>query len=144
MLEGVTPSDGSDSTTMKRRTTMKTMQRITLAMVMVAVSLTLILNVSADDSKDGEGLRRARMEAVVDQYIQSREAKAEMLDSRCDAVRESARLSCDKAEFCKRNRDRLVNELMAGGYDPVPETVYPYLQMEFFETDGAKAYVRSR
>lgn len=123
---------------------MKTMKQISLAMVMIAVSLTLILNVSADETKDNEGLQKARMEAVVDQYIQSREAKAEMLDSRCGAVRESAKLSCEKAEFCKRNRDRLVNELMAGGYEPTSEQVYPYLQKEFFHSDGGRVYVRNR
>lgn len=123
---------------------MKTMRQISLAMVMIAVSLTLTLNVSADGAKDNEGFRRARMEAVVNQYIQSREAKAEMLDSRCGAVRESAKLSCDKAEFCKRNWERLVNELMAGGFEATPEQVYPYLQREFFESDGARVYVRNR
>ncbi|NTW35918.1 MAG: hypothetical protein HGB17_07275 [Syntrophobacteraceae bacterium] len=123
---------------------MKQMKQITVAVLMVGVSLALVLNVSADEIKDNEGLQKARMEAVVDQYIQSREAKEEMLDSRCDTVRESAKLSCDKAEFCKMNRDRLVNELLAGGYAPTAEQVYPYLQKQFFETDRARAYVRSR
>ncbi len=123
---------------------MKAMKRIALAMVMIAVSLAPVLYVSADESVDKEGFQRTRMEAVVDRYIQSRASKAEMLDSSSEAVRESARLSCVKAEFCKQNRDRLVNELLAGGYEPTPEQVYPYLQKAFFETDGAKIYVRNR
>ncbi len=123
---------------------MKAMKRIALAMVMIAVSLAPVLNVSADEATDKEGFQRTRMEAVVDHYIQSRAAKAEMLDSSSEAVRESARLSCDKAEFCKLNRERLVNELLAGGYEPTPEQVYPYLQKAFFEMDATKIYVHSR
>jgi DNA repair photolyase len=126
---------------MKRK---KTMKKLAVAVLLVGVSLAPILSVSADESRDNEELQRARMTAVVEQYIQSREAKSEMLDSRCEAVRESAKLSCEKAEFCKMNRERLVNELLAGEYEPTAEQVYPYLQKQFFDTDRARAYVHNR
>ncbi|MCU0589562.1 MAG: hypothetical protein MUF52_15595 [Syntrophobacteraceae bacterium] len=115
-------------------------------LVAVAVMMGLVLAAAwgswAEDSMDTPRFQRARMEAVVDQYIQSREAKHAMLDSRSGAVKSSARFSCEKADFCRQNRERLVNGLLAGGYEPRSEQVFPYLQREYFRAMEAGVLVK--
>jgi len=84
------------------------------------------------------------MEASVDQYILSREAKHAMLESRSDAVRKDAQLSCDKADFCRLNRDRLVNALMTRGHEPTPDQVQRIFQNEYFRAITEGAFARSQ
>ncbi len=124
---------------------MKTARRIVPAVVM-ALALTLILTpgpgARAEDGMDASSVKRAQMETLVDQFILSREAKHAMLESRSDTVRKDAQLSCDKADFCRLNRDRLVNELMSRGYDPKPEQVQRFLQNEYFRSMAEGTFVR--
>ena len=122
---------------------MKTGRQIVPALIMaLALTLTPVPGVQAEDGMDAAGVKRAKMEALVDEYILSREAKHSMLESRSDAVRRNAQLSCDKADFCRLNRDRLVSELMARGYEPTPDQVQRFLHNEYFRAMAEGAFSR--
>ncbi len=124
---------------------MKTANQIISALVMVSALLFLpAAGASAEDVTDGAAGKRAKFEALVDQYIQSREAKQAMLASRSEEVRKEAVLSCDKAEFCRIHRERLVNELMSGGCEPRSERVNLYLHQEYFRAIAEGAFASSR
>lgn len=123
----------------------KTLQQIALAvvLVMVCLSMSVVMEVAAEDRMDLVDSRRIEMEKILDAYIQSREAKAGMLDSRSEAVRESANLSSEKAEFCRTNRDQLIDELLAKGYEANPQKVIPYLNHRFFEIGPQGVYAHT-
>lgn len=124
---------------------MKTFKQnsLTVVLVVVSLSLSMALAVLAEDRMDPVGSNRIKMEEVVDTYIKSREAKTKMMDSKSEAIKASATLSCDKAEFCKLNRDQLVDELLAKGYEPNPQKVFPFLHRKFFESRESGVYART-
>jgi hypothetical protein len=123
----------------------KTLQQIslTVALMTLCLSMSMVTGVSAEDRMDLVDSKRIEMEKVIDAYIRSREANSGMIDSRSESVRESAGLSRDKAEFCKTNRDQLVDELMAKGYEANPRKVYPFLNRRYFEAGPRGVYAHT-
>lgn len=124
----------------------KTLRQISLTVLLATVCLSLSVPtvLTAENRMDLVDSKRIEMEKVVDAYIKSRETKSGMVDSSCKAVRESAKLSREKAEFCKTNRKQLVDELLARGYEANPRKVVPCLNRRFSETGSQGVYANTR
>ncbi|MDX1707641.1 MAG: hypothetical protein R3274_03500 [Desulfobacterales bacterium] len=76
---------------------------------------------------------RARLEAVVDEYITACEAKSAMLNSGSEKIRRAAMLACLRATFVSRARSELVDEMVARNVAPKPYKVHHFLNARFHE-----------
>lgn len=74
---------------------------------------------------------RAKLEALVDEYINSCDAKSELLSSRSENIRNSARRSCMKASYCRNNREELIQEMLDRKIDPKSYKVRLFLSERF-------------
>ena len=101
------------------------------AAILVIVLATMIFAVPAigDETKALE--TRAKLETLIDKYIVSCGAKSDMLDSRSEAIRKSARRSCRVANFCMASRELLVNEMLDNNIEPKPYKVSQFLKERF-------------
>ena len=107
---------------------MKTKTMVLITALAIAAAI-FTLPALADDSNQAE--MRAKLEALVDEYINSCDAKSEMLSSRSENIRNSARRSCIKASYCRNNRDELIQDMLDRKIDPKSYKVRLFLSERF-------------
>ena len=76
---------------------------------------------------------RAQLEAIVNQYIATCEAKSVMLTSSSENIRRAAMLTCLRATFCRNSKAVLIDEMVAKHVAPKEHTVHHYLNARFKE-----------
>jgi hypothetical protein len=98
------------------------------------IVLTLVLcavPVLGQDTMNAE--KKAELEAVVDRYIASCEAKSTLLSSNSENIRRSATLACLKATYCRHHRKELVGEMLRKNIKPKPYKVRRFLSEKFLD-----------
>ena len=89
----------------------------------------------------GGDTTRAKLEAIVDDYISVCEAKSAYLNSTSVNIRRSAMRACLKAIFCKNTKAELIEALIANNVKPKPYKVRQFLNARFNEVVTAKDIV---
>lgn len=112
---------------------MKTKAALIFAVLTIAASI-MALPALANDENEAEV--KAKIEALVDEYINSCNAKSELLSSRSENIRRSARRSCLKASYCRHNREELIQDMLDSKVAPKPYKVQLFLS-ERFSKDSA-------
>ena len=102
------------------------------------IFITMILTVfvcagPALANDENEAVRRAKLEALVDAYTNSCNAKSELLASSSENIRRSATVSCMKASFCRHNRTVLIQEMLDNNIEPKPYKVQHFLSKKYNE-----------
>ena len=77
--------------------------------------------------------KRAELEAIVNDYIASCEAKSAMLNSNSDNIRLAAMHACMRATFYRNSKTELIDEMVANNVPPKKHTVHHYLNARFSE-----------
>jgi hypothetical protein len=115
---------------------MKTKSTIIITALALAAAI-FSLPALADDSNQAEV--RAKLEALIDEYINSCDAKSEMLSSRSENIRNYARRSCMKASYCRNNKAELIQEMLDRNVEPKSYKVRLFVSERFSKdslTDG--------
>ena len=81
---------------------------------------------------------KAKLEALVDQYIACCEAKSALRSSRSEKIRRSAMQSCMKADYCRRFKEELVEAMLENNIEPKVYKVRHFLNGRFNRTLQAK------
>ena len=98
------------------------------------IVLTLVLcavPVLGQDTMDAE--MKAELEALVDKYIASCEAKSALLSSKSENIRRSATLACLKATYCRHHRKELIDEMVKQNIEPKPYKIRHFLSEKFID-----------
>ena len=109
------------------------MERKAIAVLLVMVVAGIMIAGPARGSDN-----RAQLEAIVNQYIATCEAKSAMLNSSSENIRRAAMLTCLRATFCRNSKAVLIDEMVANHVAPKEHTVHHYLNARFNEVVGAK------
>jgi len=89
----------------------------------------------------GGDTTRAKLEAIVDDYISTCEAKSALLNSTSANIRRSAMRACLKALFYKNIKADLIDALVANNVAPKPYKVRRFLNARLNEVVAAKDIV---
>jgi hypothetical protein len=89
----------------------------------------------------GGDTTRAKLEAIVGDFISTCEAKSALLNSTSANIRRSAMRACLKAFFCKNTKAELIDALVANNVAPKPYKVRLFLNARFNEVVAAKDIV---
>ena len=117
------------------------MMRIKTKMVMLLFVLTAMLCPMSASGNNTEVLeRRAKLEALVDEYIACCEAKFALRNSRSENIRRSALRSCKIAAYCKNAREELVEAMLENNIEPKAYKVRYFLNARF--QDSNTSYIR--
>ena len=101
-------------------------------MVMFVIVLTAILCPVLALGKNTEAVEtKARLEALVDEYIACCEAKSALSSSRSENIRRSAMRSCKIADFCKNSKEALVEAMLENNIEPKAYKVRYFLNDRF-------------
>lgn len=84
---------------------------------------------------------RPELEAIVDSYISSCEAKSALLNSASENIRRSAMRACLKATFYRNTKAELIDAMVANNVAPKPYKVRQFLNARFNEVVAAKDIV---
>ena len=105
----------------------------TNAIILIAVLLltAFVCVVSALASDNGEAEVKAKLEALIDEYIDSCNAKSELLNSRSENIRQSATVSCMKASYSHHNKAELIQEMLDSNVEPKQYKVHHFLSEKF-------------
>ena len=87
--------------------------------------------VLGQDTMDAK--KRAELEALVDNYIASCEAKSALLSSSSETIRRSATRACLKATYCRHHHKALIDEMVKQNIDPKPYKVQRFLSEKFMD-----------
>ena len=87
----------------------------------------------ADDKNDSD--MRAKLEALVDEYIDSCNAKSELLSSSSKNIRRAATVSCMKASYCSHHKAELIQEMLDSSVEPKSYKVRHFLSEKFSENN---------
>ncbi len=105
-------------------------RKATIIMTALAlVAAIFALPALAEDSK--QAAVRAKLEALVDEYINSCDAKSEMLSSKSENIRNYARHSCMKASYCRYNKAELIQEMLDRNVEPKSYKVRLFVSERF-------------
>ena len=74
---------------------------------------------------------KARLEALVDEYIACCEAKSALRNSRSENIRRSAMRSCKIAAYCKNSKEELVESMLENNIEPKAYKVRYFLNGRF-------------
>ena len=118
------------------------MMRTTITMVLIATVLTAILYpipVLGNNTEVVE--KKAKLEALVEEYIACCEAKSALLSSRSEKIRRSAMRSCMKAAYCRHSKEELVEAMLENNIEPKAYKVHLFLNDRFNDkfNDGLQA-----
>ena len=97
--------------------------------VMMLTAIVCAVPALANDKNDAEV--RAKLEALVDEYIDSCNAKSELLGSSSENIRRSASISCMKASFSHHHKAELIQEMLDSKIEPKPYKVRHFLSEKF-------------
>ncbi len=107
---------------------MRTKTRMVMFAIVFAAMLCPILalgnNSEAVDTK-------AKLEALVDEYIACCEAKSALRSSRSENIRHSAIRSCKIASYCKNSKEELVEVMLRNKIEPKAYKVRYFLNGRF-------------
>ena len=104
----------------------------------VAVILTAVICAGPALSGDNnEADVRAKLEVLVDEYVNKCNAKSELLGSRSENIRKSATISCMKASYTHHNKEALIQELLDKNIEPKAYKVRLFLSVKFNENSLA-------
>jgi hypothetical protein len=97
------------------------------------IALTAILcQIPAQGSNNAETVTtKARLEALVDEYIACCEAKSALRNSRSEKIRHSAVRSCMKADFYRHSKEELVEVMLENNIAPKAYKVRLFLNERF-------------
>lgn len=87
-------------------------------------------NVAGQEENPGPGAAFYRL--AVDRAIASCEVKSAMRNSRSEAIRRTAALSCLKAAYLKRYKEDLVHAMMENGIGDQPHKIKVFINQKFF------------
>ena len=107
---------------------MRTKTRMVVFAIVFAAMLCPVLalgnNTEAVDTK-------AKLEALVDEYIACCEAKSALSSSRSENIRRSAMRSCKIASYCKHSKAELVEVMLRNNIEPKAYKVRHFLNGRF-------------
>ena len=81
---------------------------------------------------------KAKLEALVEEYIACCEAKSALLSSRSEKIRHSAMRSCRKAAYCRHSKEELVETMLENNVEPKAYKVHHFLNDKFDSAPQAK------
>ena len=97
----------------------------------VIVLTAILCQIPAQGSNTKALTTKARLEALVDEYIACCEAKSALRNSRSEKIRQSAVRSCMKAAYCKHSKDELVEVMLENNIAPKAYKVRLFLNERF-------------
>ena len=97
----------------------------------VIVLAAILCQIPAQGSNTETVTTKARLEALVDEYIACCEAKSALRGSRSEKIRHSAVRSCMKAAYCKRSKEELVELMLENNIEPKDYKVRLFLNERF-------------
>jgi hypothetical protein len=83
--------------------------------------------------QNGDMEKKAAIEAVVDEYLNSCEIKKCLMTSDSEVLRRTAALAVMKKAYFQNYKEQLVEEMVAMGVEPKPYQVHYHLNAKFFE-----------
>lgn len=111
------------------------LKAIIILPIMVVVIMIMALPAMGGDTN------RSKLEAIVDDYISTCEAKSALLNSSSENIRRSALRACLKAIFYKNTKAELIDALVADNVAPKPYKVRRFLNARFNKVVTAKDIV---
>lgn len=108
--------------------------RINTIIIFTAMMLTAVVcAVPALASDKNEAEARAKLVVLVDEYIDSCNAKSALLGSSSENIRRSATISCMKASYSRHNKAELIQEMLDSNVEPKPYKIQHFLSEKFNE-----------
>ena len=105
--------------------------------IFILSAMVIVITVMALPALGGDTMR-SKLEAIVDDYISTCEAKSALLNSSSANIRRSAMRACLKAVFCKSTKAELIDALVANNIAPKPYKVRRFLNARFNEVVASK------
>ena len=100
--------------------------------VMFAIALTAVFCPIPALGNNTEAVEtKAKLEALVDEYIACCEAKSALRNSRSAKIRRSAMRSCMKADYCRHSKEELVEAMLENNIEPKAYKVRHFLNDRF-------------
>ena len=109
------------------------MQRMALVILLVMAVAGMMITGPALGSSS-----RAELEAIVNDYIATSEAKSAMLNSSSENIRRAAVYACLRATFCLHSKTALIDEMVANNVAPKEHKVHHYLNARFNKVVSAR------
>ena len=104
----------------------------------MVVILTALICAGPALSDDNSGTDvRAKLEALIEEYVDCCNAKSALLGSRSENIRKSATISCMKASYTHHNKEALIQELLDRNIEPKAYKVRHFLSVKFNENSLA-------
>ena len=113
---------------------MRTESRVGMFVIVLTAVLCLML-VLGNNTEAGE--TRARLEALVEEYIACCEAKSELRSSRSENIRQAATRSRKIAAFCKNAKAELVEAMLENNIEPKAYKVRYFLNARFHDRNNS-------
>ena len=104
--------------------------RITIVTLVIALSA-ILCPIPALGNNTEVAETKAKLEALVEEYVACCEAKSAMLGSRSEKIRRSAKRSCIKAAFCRHSKEELVEAMLENNIEPKAYKVRRFLNERF-------------
>jgi hypothetical protein len=113
--------------------------RTKITILMFAIALALVFCPIPAPGKNTEAVEtKVRLEALVEEYIACCDAKSELLSSRSEKIRRSAKRSCIKAAYFRHSKEELVNAMLENNIEPKAYKVHHFLNDKFNNALQAK------
>jgi len=97
----------------------------------VIVLTAMLLPIPAPGNNTEAVETKAKLEALVDEYIACCEAKSALRNSRSAKIRRSAMRSCMKADYCRHSKEELVEAMLENNIEPKAYKVRHFLNDNF-------------
>jgi len=110
----------------------------TTIVMFVVVLIAILCQVPALGNNTEAVETKARLEALVEEYIACCDAKSALRNSRSENIRRSALRSCKIADFCKNSKEELVEAMLENNIEPKAYKVRYFLNDRFNKAPEAK------
>jgi hypothetical protein len=117
------------------------MRKNAIILITVFLLTAFVCAVSALASDKDEAEVRAKLEALVDEYIDSCNAKSDLLGSNSENIRRSATVSCMKASYSHHNKVELIQEMLDSNVEPKQYKVRHFLSEKFKDSSPTTGLV---
>ena len=97
----------------------------------VIVLTAILCQIPAQGSNTETVTTKAKLKALVDEYIACCEAKSALSSSRSENIRRSAMRSCKIASYCKHSKTELVEVMLRNNIEPKAYKVRHFLNGRF-------------
>ena len=88
--------------------------------------------------------RKAKLEALVDEYIAVCDAKFALRSSKSENIRRSAMRSCKIATFCKNASEELVDAMLENNIEPKAYKVRYFLNARFQDRNASFIHAKEQ